>query len=71
MSLKLFKKIKNKKKISDQYLNNGYVIHKIENNEKKLLDKMKEYFLLNIKKKLKKKNKKRFFKQHSQICQSK
>ena len=43
------------KKISDQYLNNGYVIHKIENNEKKLLDKMKEFFLLNIKKKLKKK----------------
>ena len=32
------------KKISDQYLNNGYVIHKIENNEKKLLDKMKEFF---------------------------
>ena len=43
------------KKISDQYLNNGYVIHKIENNEKKLLDKIKNFFLLNIKKKLKKK----------------
>lgn len=43
------------KKISDQYLNNGYVIQKIEDNEKKLLDRMKNFFLLNIKKKLKKK----------------